>query len=153
VRLRAEPLRPITDAEVEQLWVDGVVVLRGILPTSWLDALAQPLERTIARGEAVDLGAIAGSEPSVPRFTAGVDHWRRDATFEAFALRSPLAPIAAAVLRSERVDRRRAVSVRYCGDDARYLHRPGLVAGPDLASVSDGAPVGPPAHPVAWPRA
>jgi hypothetical protein len=104
-------------------------------------------------GEAVDLGAIAGSEPSVPRFNAGVDHWRRDATFEAFALRSPLAPIAAALLRSERVDRRRAVSVRYCGDDARYLHRPGLVAGPDLASVSDGAPVGPPAHPVAWPRA
>lgn len=274
--LPAEPLRPVTDSEIEQFWTDGVVVLRRILPTSWLDALAEPLERTITRGETVDLGAIDGGTPGRPQFNAGVDHWRHDPTFAAFALRSPVAPIVAGLLRSDRVvlwedsvlvkepgtpfetrfhadagyfhcdgeqictvwipldaatpasgmlrwvrgshrftdsfrpnlfvtdepiegtrghvvpdvlgtpelasrvvtfdvepgdvtvhhartlhgapanrssQRRRAISVRYCGDDVRYLRKPGLIARPELDSVADGDPVGPPWCPVAWPRA
>ncbi len=273
--LPLEPLRPVDRTEIEQFWADGVVVLRGILPTVWLEALADPVDRTITSGEAPDLGMIAGGAPGGPQFNAGVDHWRHDATFEAFALRSPLAPIVAAILRSERVSlwedsvlvkepgtpyetrfhadagyfhcngeqictvwvpldaatpesgmlrwvrgshtageafrpnlfvtdepidgtegpvvpdvlgtpelaarvvtfdvepgditvhhartlhgapsnrstrRRRAVSVRYCGDDARFLRRPGLVARPELDAVVDGAPVGPPACPEVWPR-
>jgi ectoine hydroxylase-related dioxygenase (phytanoyl-CoA dioxygenase family) len=276
VELPVEPLRPVTSSEIEQFWADGVVVLRGVLPAIWLDALVEPLERTITHGEAVDLGTLTGGAPDRPQFNAGVDHWRHDETFAAFALRSPLAPIVASLLRSDRVvlwedsvlvkepgtpfetrfhtdagyfhcdgeqictvwvpldaatpesgmvrwvrgshhfpdafrpnlfvtdepidgthgqvvpdvlgtpelasrvvtfdvepgditvhhartlhgapancsqQRRRAVSVRYCGDDARYLRKPGLAAGPELASVADGDPVGPPSHPVAWPRA
>lgn len=34
---------------------------------------------------------------------AGVDHWRHDDALRAFALASPLGPIAAALLRSERI--------------------------------------------------
>jgi ectoine hydroxylase-related dioxygenase (phytanoyl-CoA dioxygenase family) len=274
--LPTEPLRAVTDDEVEQLWTDGVVVLRGILPTEWLDALAEPLERTITSGDAADLGAIAGGEAGRPQFNAGVDHWRHDETFAAFALRSPLAPIVAALLRSNRVSlwedsvlvkepgspfetrfhadagyfhcdgdqictawvpldaatpdsgmlrwvrgshrsgheyrpnlfvtddpidgtdgavvpdvlgtpelaarvitfdvepgditvhhartlhgapsnrssqRRRAVSLRYCGDDARYRRKPGLVARPEVGAVTDGDPVGPPWCPEVWPRA
>ncbi len=52
--------------------------------------------------------------------------------------------------RSDR--RRRAVSVRYTGDDARYLHKPGLPDRPGLDQVTDGDPVGPPWCPRAWPR-
>ncbi len=48
--------------------------------------------------------------------------------------------------------RRRAVSVRYCGDDARYLHKPGLPGRAGLEEVADGDPVGEPWCPVAWPR-
>jgi len=108
-RLPLEPIRPVTDDEVERFWTDGVVLLRGILPIVWIDALAEPLELTITRGESVDLGAMAvspgdaGQGAAVPAFTAGVDHWRTDATFADFSLRSPLGPIVAALLRSERV--------------------------------------------------
>jgi ectoine hydroxylase-related dioxygenase (phytanoyl-CoA dioxygenase family) len=48
--------------------------------------------------------------------------------------------------------RRRAVSVRYCGDDARYRHKPGLPGRRGLEDVADGDPVGPPWCPQAWPR-
>jgi ectoine hydroxylase-related dioxygenase (phytanoyl-CoA dioxygenase family) len=48
--------------------------------------------------------------------------------------------------------RRRAVSVRYCGDDARYRRKPGLPARRGLDEVADGDPVGPPWCPQAWPR-
>lgn len=52
--------------------------------------------------------------------------------------------------RSDR--RRRAVSVRYCGDDVRYLHRPGLPGRAGLDQVADGDPVGEPWCPRVWPR-
>jgi len=48
--------------------------------------------------------------------------------------------------------RRRAVSVRYCGDDASYLHKPGLPSRVGLDQVADGDPVGEPWCPAAWPR-
>jgi ectoine hydroxylase-related dioxygenase (phytanoyl-CoA dioxygenase family) len=48
--------------------------------------------------------------------------------------------------------RRRALSVRYCGDDARYLHRAGLPGRPGLDEVRDGDHVGPPWCPQVWPR-
>lgn len=276
-QLPIEPVRSVTEAEVEAFWRDGVVHLPGILPTSWLDALAEPLERVLSDGGAVDLGVLA-DEPvaGAPAFTAGTDHWRVDDTFRAFATASPLAPIVAALLRSrevwlwedsvlvkepgspfatrfhtdagyfhvtgrqvattwvpldaatpasgvvhwvrgshldepeyrpnlfvtdepipdtvgERVPdvaatpslaerlvsfdvepgdvtvhhyrtihgapanttsdrRRRAISVRYCGDDARYLHKPGVPGRPGLDTVADGDPVGEPWCPRVWPR-
>jgi len=47
--------------------------------------------------------------------------------------------------------RRRAVSVRYVGDDVRYLHRPGLPGRPGLDQVADGDAVGEPWCPRVWP--
>jgi len=38
--------------------------------------------------------------------------------------------------------RRRAVSVRYCGDDVRYRHKAGLPRRPELDEVADGDPLG-----------
>jgi ectoine hydroxylase-related dioxygenase (phytanoyl-CoA dioxygenase family) len=274
--LPAEPTRPVTDDEVETFWRDGVVALRGILPLAWIEALAEPIERTLHGDETVDMGGLAeGAAPDAPAFAAGLDHWRHDPTFEAFSLASPLGPIVARLLRAEHVylwedsllvkepgspfptrfhtdagyfhltgdqvattwvpldptstesgmvqwvrgshldphqyrpnlfvtdepipgtdgetvpdvlgtpelvgrlvtfdlepgdmtvhhartihgapantsaTRRRAMSVRYCGDDARYLHRPGLPGRPGLDQVADGDPVGPPWCPQAWPR-
>jgi len=48
--------------------------------------------------------------------------------------------------------RRRAVSVRYCGDDARYRIRPGAPTKPHHALVRDGDPLGDPDCPQVWPR-
>ena len=274
--LPAEPLRPVTAEEVETFWRDGVVCLRGILPTVWLEALAEPLERTLHNGESVNVGLMAGEGAAdVPAFSGGVDHWRHDDTFRAFATASPLAPVVAALLRSEHVwlwedsvlvkepgsphetrfhtdagyfhvdgdqiattwvpldaatpetgvvrwvrgshrdgaqyrpnlfvvdepipdtvgevvpdvmgtpelverlvtfdlepgdltvhhartlhgappntstSRRRAVSVRYCGDDTRYRRRPGLPGRPGLDQVVDGDPLAEPWCPEVWPR-
>ena len=49
--------------------------------------------------------------------------------------------------------RRRAISVRYCGDDARYLLRDGAPRKPHHASVRDGDPLGGPDCPRVWPPA
>ena len=96
--LLQDPIRPVTQAEVETFWQDGVVLLRGILDTDWLDALAGPLEQTISQGESVNLGTMApasdsvsgsDSNPDAPAFSAGTDHWRHDSTFLAFATASP----------------------------------------------------------------
>jgi ectoine hydroxylase-related dioxygenase (phytanoyl-CoA dioxygenase family) len=43
--------------------------------------------------------------------------------------------------------RRRAISVRYCGDDARFRRRPGAPLKPEQAALVDGAPLGGPVHP------
>lgn len=280
--LLQDPIRPVTQAEVETFWQDGVVLLRGILDTDWLDALAGPLEQTISQGESVNLGTMASgsvsdsdSNPDAPAFSAGTDHWRHDPTFLAFATTSPLAPIAATLLNSEQIwlwedsvlvkeagspfvtkfhtdasyfnlegnqvctmwipldaatpssgvvswvhgshrdpveyrpnmfvtdepipgtegesipdvlgrpelssrlisfdlepgdltvhhartlhgspantskVRRRAVSMRYFGDDARFRRKPGLMVRPAMSALSDGDPLGPPDCPLAWPR-
>ncbi len=269
------PVREVTDEEIETFRRDGVVLLRGVLQPEWVEALAGPLDGALGRGEAVDMGPMAGSDSDAPAFAGGVDHWRTDPVFEAFATRSPLAPVVAALLgtgtvhlwedsvlvkepgspfptyfhtdagyfhltgeqvcttwvpldaatpdsgvvrwvrgshldgveyrpnlfvtdepipgtvgeivpdvlgtpelaarlvtfdvepgdvtvhhartlhgappnRSER--RRRAVSVRYTGDDVRYLHKPGLPGRPGLDRVADGDPVGEPWCPRVWPR-
>lgn len=47
--------------------------------------------------------------------------------------------------------RRRAISVRYCGDDARYRFRPGTPRKSEQADLHDGDRLGGPAHPQVWP--
>jgi len=47
--------------------------------------------------------------------------------------------------------RRRAVSVRYCGDDARIRFRPGAPRKPEQQHLRDGDRLGDPVHPKVWP--
>ncbi|MEZ5144524.1 MAG: phytanoyl-CoA dioxygenase family protein [Acidimicrobiales bacterium] len=47
--------------------------------------------------------------------------------------------------------RRRAISVRYCGDDARYHRRPGVPHKPHHATLAEGEPLSPRVCPVVWP--
>ena len=93
--------RPITEAEVTSFWSEGVVVLRGILPTNWLAGLDEAVEHAIGSGETANLGPIAGdSSTSSPGFFAGVDHWKTSTAFSALAFDSPVVPIVASLLRS-----------------------------------------------------
>lgn len=48
--------------------------------------------------------------------------------------------------------RRRAISVRYCGDDARYFLRPGAPQKPHHAKVANGDVLDSPDCPVVWVR-
>jgi hypothetical protein len=272
--LPASPLREVTDDEVDAFRRDGVVLLRGVLPLSWVDALDGPVDRVVGEGEAVDMGPMAGADDDAPAFAGGVDHWRAHPVFREFATASPLAGIVARLLGSRTVHlwedsvlvkepgspfptyfhtddsyfhltgrqvcttwvpldaadpdsgvvrwvrgshldgidyrpnlfvtpepipgtvgevvpdvldtpelaerlvtfavepgdvtvhhartlhgapantsdrRRRAVSVRYTGDDVRYLHKPGLPGRVGLDEVADGDPVGEPWCPRVWP--
>ena len=111
------PLRAVTDNEVATFRRDGVVHLPGILPTTWLDYLDKPIERALVdRTITTDLtemgGALAkglGAELLTDdrtgggRFLSGVDHWRHDDDFAAFAMRSPLPGIAGALLDATRI--------------------------------------------------
>lgn len=47
--------------------------------------------------------------------------------------------------------RRRAISVRYCGDDARHHLRPGAPRKPHHDDVAEGSPLGGPHCPRVWP--
>jgi len=48
--------------------------------------------------------------------------------------------------------RRRAISIRYCGDDARYRIRPGAPQKSHHRAVCDGDPLGGEDCPQVWPR-
>ncbi|MEZ5554864.1 phytanoyl-CoA dioxygenase family protein [Haliea sp.] len=48
--------------------------------------------------------------------------------------------------------RRRAISIRYCGDDARYHFRPGAPRKPHHDRVQEGDPLGDPDCPLVWQR-
>src|SRR4030095_9331282 len=49
--------------------------------------------------------------------------------------------------------RRRAISVRYCGDAARVRMRVGAPVKPEQRGLQDGAPLGGEVHPQVWPLA
>lgn len=99
-------LREITDAEVETFERDGVVCLTGALPPSFVADVAAAIDAVIP--ELADLTAMAGEGPPGDepggRFLAGTDHWQALVGFRtASGPGSPLAAIAARLLRSERV--------------------------------------------------
>ena len=108
----------VRDEDVDAFWRDGVVCLRGVLPADWTGRLAAAVEDVIAARDGTDLsamasqidaggGAVLRDAPAADaprgRFFAGTDHWRRHATFRAFALESPLPRVVAALLRAQRV--------------------------------------------------
>jgi ectoine hydroxylase-related dioxygenase (phytanoyl-CoA dioxygenase family) len=117
-----EPLlRPITDDEVEAFWRDGVVCLRGVMPRTWLDRMAEPIEGALVDPLTADLSQMGvdlathagsttlfddavGATPTPGRFRAGTDHWLRQPEFAAFASESPLPRIVARLLASAKVN-------------------------------------------------
>ena len=107
----SDPLRPVTDDEVDAFARDGVVHLPAILPTDWLDLLVDPVEATIADpAVTTDMTAlrtaVTGVSPDsagTGRFLSGVDHWLHDPVFAAFATASPLPAIAAALMDADRI--------------------------------------------------
>lgn len=119
--LPRHPTRPVTEDEVETFWRDGVVCLRQILPTTWLEAMAPPVEDALRGATTADLSQmgddlaahgdaagtvdaeVAAAAPRRGRFRAGTDHWLDLDAFADFAVRSPLGPIVAALLRSAHV--------------------------------------------------
>jgi ectoine hydroxylase-related dioxygenase (phytanoyl-CoA dioxygenase family) len=100
-------MREVTPDEVHGFERDGVVCLRGLLPSASLEDMREPFDRAVVR-DGVDMTAMARAmgetETATPgRFVAGIDHWREDAAFRAFAAASALPYAAAALMRSHAV--------------------------------------------------
>lgn len=117
---RIEPLRDVTDAEIETFWRDGVVCLRSIMPAAVLESMVQPVEDALVSSATADLSEMgdaladggvtrvvdaAVDDAGIPRgrFKGGTDHWLQQPEFLEFAVRSPLPAIVASLLRSSTV--------------------------------------------------
>lgn len=109
------PRRPVTDAEIEAFWADGVVCLREVLDPQTVAAMAGPVDAALAGDESADLSemarALAAAGETVVTdgesrggFFGGVDHWRTRAEFRTFAADSALPAIVAALLRASKVN-------------------------------------------------
>ncbi len=119
---RPDPLRPVTDAEVDEFWRDGVVCLRGVIDPAVVAVMAGPVEETLvdervttdmtAFGDALAAGtgarllvdeAASRAPVTRGRFRSGVDHWRVHPAFASFACDSALPTIIARLLRSTQI--------------------------------------------------
>ncbi len=98
--MSAEPLRPITDDEVDTYRNDGVVKLSGLFDPLWIDRLRAVVDRSMATpGRHVreyDTG-------NVGRFHANMFQWETDPDLRAFVFDSPGGAIAARLMGSESV--------------------------------------------------
>jgi ectoine hydroxylase-related dioxygenase (phytanoyl-CoA dioxygenase family) len=111
------PLRPVTPDEIDSFWRDGFVCLRQVIAPGWIARMRGAVEAWIASPACIDYtaygagiaeaaGAAVMIEPGERRgrFLNGIDHWKDDADFRAFAMRSPLVAITASLLRSARLN-------------------------------------------------
>lgn len=99
--MNREPLRRITDAEIESYRQDGAVCLRGLFDRDWIEALARDIDADMAApGPMVRINTPAGN-PGL--FFVDFQLWRRWPACREFALDSPAAAIAAALTGSETI--------------------------------------------------
>lgn len=98
--MNGQPLRALTDAEIDAFDTDGAVLLRGLLDDEWLALLAEAIEADIADPAP---GYHGYDAPGGGKFHGNFDNWRSDERFARYCLHSPLPAVAARLLRSERV--------------------------------------------------
>jgi ectoine hydroxylase-related dioxygenase (phytanoyl-CoA dioxygenase family) len=85
------PLRAVTEEERETYRAEGVVVLKGVLPPSWIERMRAAVDRILAAPSAA---AVEYAPAGQGRYLGDFFVWMRDPDFEAFALRSPMGALA-----------------------------------------------------------
>ena len=95
------PLRDVTEDEIETYWRDGVVHLPNIIGMAWVERMRMALDRVLDNPG--PYGADVNPAGTEGRFTFESFMWVYDDDFKDLALNSPLAPIAAQALRSEKI--------------------------------------------------
>ena len=89
-------MRTVSAAERDAFAADGVVCLRAALDPGALAAMAGPVEIALGSDATAELSAFAPSPTG--RFAAGVDHWRDQPEFRAFACAGDLPRLVASLL-------------------------------------------------------
>ncbi|WP_425403961.1 phytanoyl-CoA dioxygenase family protein [Hwanghaeella sp.] len=88
----------ISDADITAYEQDGVVCLRGVFSTEWIDLMRGAVEDAMA---APGPFAEDYADPaSGGRFFGDLDVWKRHAAFRKFVLESPAAEVAGGIMRS-----------------------------------------------------
>ncbi len=94
-----QPLRDLTETEVEAFHRDGVVCVRAAIAARWIDRVAAAIERTIRKP--TPIGAMQ-SRPD-QGFTNDIFLWIDDEDYRAFVFDSPAARLAHQAMRSRTV--------------------------------------------------
>ena len=129
-RPNSDLIRSITQSEIASFVSDGVVHLPEILDIDWIYFLRTALEEVIddpnGLADLTELGrnltanegfnVLSDSDVSSGRFLSGVDHWKDNESFAAFAKFSPLPLVAAELMNSKSV---------YLYEDSILVKEPG----------------------------
>ena len=99
--MNSDPLRPITDAEIETYQRDGVVCLTGMFDGDWVDRACSALDYIIANP--TEEGFLLGSDDSPGRFECDWLMYLVNDDLLALATESPVGAIAATSMRSDRI--------------------------------------------------
>ena len=113
----SDPTRSITQSEISSFASDGVVHLPDIVEKDWIELLGLSLQQMLNDpkmfadltalssdlNEPQSLAALTENEIKGGRFLSGLDHWKEDKNFAAFAKISPLPSIVAKLMNSKKV--------------------------------------------------
>ncbi len=100
--MNASPLRPITDAEVDTYRSDGIVVLRELFESAWLDHLRPLVDEDMASPG--PLSQELEKNPDSGRFFFDTFLWPRRPGFAQFVHDSPAAAIVARLMGASKVN-------------------------------------------------
>ena len=90
--------RHVTDAERAAFATDGVVCLRAALDPAAVAAMSEPVETALASRAMADLSGLGGDATAGGKFAGGVDHWKEQPEFAAFACTGDLPRLVAELL-------------------------------------------------------
>lgn len=90
--------RHVTDAERAAFAADGVVCLRAALDPASVAAMAGPVEAALTSRATADLSGLGGEATAGGKFAGGVDHWKEQPEFAAFARVGDLPRLVAELL-------------------------------------------------------
>jgi len=95
------PLAPITDADVDAFWRDGVICLRGLFDADWIEHMRDAVEDDLAHP-----GPLAReyAKQEGQRFLGDIGAWAVKPGLRKYVEESPAAEIAARMLRSRKVN-------------------------------------------------
>ena len=99
--MNAHPLAPISDADVEAFWRDGVICLRGLFGDDWIEHMRAAIEDDLAHP-----GPLAREYATRQgqRFLGDIGAWAVKPGLRRFVEESPAAEIAARMLKSRKIN-------------------------------------------------
>lgn len=101
--LHSQPIREITETEIRTYEQDGIVCLRGLFSSEWVELLQLAAEQSLqAPGELH--AELAAEQEQAGRFFHDTFVWTRNDVCRQFVFDSPAAKIAGSIMQSNKVN-------------------------------------------------
>jgi hypothetical protein len=97
------PLREITTEEIKTYQDDGIVCLRGLFSSEWVEALRQAAEDSMQNPGELH-AELAETRKEKGRFFHDTFVWKRNEVCRNYVFNSPAARIAGAIMESSKVN-------------------------------------------------